>query len=218
MGEFASKLLDRIKLPFVVIILAIDLACAGIIFLPEQLREMLYLESFRRNFIQWIGPSFFILTLLLIMYVLLSVFKFVGNFLEVKKFEHAIDHTLENLSDAEMEAILKIYFSPNQVAMFDFNDPIINSLISRRMVFSGGQQLVSYDYRTNTIPFSCTLQPFIRKRIDEEIEKEENWKADIQRKLSNPNLKECKRKELQKELEKHEETMQIVSNYKKHYR
>lgn len=116
-----------------------------------------------------------------------------------------------------MEAILKIYFSPNQVAMFDFNDPIINSLISRRMVFSGGQQLVSYDYRTNTIPFSCTLQPFIRKRIDEEIEKEENWKADIQRKLSNPNLKECKRKELQKELEKHEETMQIVSNYKKHY-
>ncbi len=92
MGEFASKLLDRIKLPFVVIILAIDLACAGIIFLPEQLREMLYLESFRRNFIQWIGPSFFILTLLLIMYVLLSVFKFVGNFLEAKKFEHAIDH------------------------------------------------------------------------------------------------------------------------------
>ena len=85
MGEFASKLLDRIKLPFVVIILAIDLACAGIIFLPEQLREMLYLESFRRNFIQWIGPSFFILTLLLIMYVLLSVFKFVGNFLEAKK-------------------------------------------------------------------------------------------------------------------------------------
>ena len=119
MGEFASKLLDRIKLPFVVIILAIDLACAGIIFLPEKLREMLYLESFRRNFIQWIGPSFFILTLLLIMYVLLSVFKFVGNFLEAKKFEHAIDHTLENLSDAEMEAILKIYFSPNQVAMFD---------------------------------------------------------------------------------------------------
>ena len=142
MGEFASKLLDRIKLPFVVIILAIDLACAGIIFLPEKLREMLYLESFRRNFIQWIGPSFFILTLLLIMYVLLSVFKFVGN----------------------------------------------------------------------------SLQPFIRKRIDEEIEKEENWKADIRRKLSNPNLKECKRKELQKELEKHEETMQIVSNYKKHYR
>ncbi len=36
MGEFAYKLLDRIKLPFVVIILAIDLACAGIIFLPEQ--------------------------------------------------------------------------------------------------------------------------------------------------------------------------------------
>ena len=176
MGEFASKLLDRIKLPFVVIILAIDLACAGIIFLPEQLREMLYLESFRRNFIQWIGPSFFILTLLLIMYVLLSVSKFVGNFLEAQKFEHAIDHTLENLSDAEMEAILKIYFSPNQVAMFDFNDPIINSLISRRMVFSGGQQLVSYDYRTNTIPFSCTLQPFIRKRIDEEIEKEKTGK------------------------------------------
>ena len=58
----------------------------------------------------------------------------------------------------------------------------------------------------------------IRKRIDEEIEKEENWKANIQRKLSNPKLKECKRKELQKELEKHEETMQIVSNYKKHYR
>jgi len=79
-GEFASKLLDRIKLPFVVIILAIDLACAGIIFLPEQLREMLYLESFRRNFIQWIGPSFFILTLLLIMYVLLSVLNLLAIF------------------------------------------------------------------------------------------------------------------------------------------
>lgn len=113
MGEFASKLLDRIKLPFVVIILAIDLACAGIIFLPEKLREMLYLESFRRNFIQWIGPSFFILTLLLIMYVLLSVFKFVGNFLEAKKFEHAIDHTLGKLERCGNGSNLEnLFFSP----------------------------------------------------------------------------------------------------------
>lgn len=141
-------------------------------------------------------------------------------------------HALQLLEYLYAEKIDCIYIDPpynNRAKTWKYNNDYVDpsddyrhskwlSMIEKRLKIAKRLLNPTNSVLIVTIPFSCTLQPFIRKRIDEEIEKEENWKADIQRKLSNPNLKECKRKELQKELEKHEETMQIVSNYKKHYR
>lgn len=164
--EWFTKAISALKIPLRILLPALWLFSGTLTLLNEEILNRLSLLEWKTENGFILGLIFTITSCLIIVYFL--------NF-TVKKASHLIHKITSNrksmkqifrLSDAERSIIFGLYNSPGYSHAVDYNEPIIQGLLSRGYIYTGRTQLVRTTAFSNQLPIRVTLQPFVYQALD----------------------------------------------------
>ena len=113
--------------------------------------------------------------------------------------------------DIEQCVIYKLYNSPSYTLKLNYNQPVMQGLLSRGYVYIGHQQAVTLDPFNNSIPALFTLQPFVYQALDyyqPKLEKKINRLIQKSKKVKST----CKKDAIIEQLQKEKEYYELVYN------
>ena len=98
-----------------------------------------------------------------------------------------------DLDITRFSIIVELYNSPGYSNIYNFSEPIIQSMHSEGYLYSGSQQLVTINAFTNEMPVKFTLRPSIFQTLDYYKPKFEKEIAKLNKRIAleqNPDKKE----------------------------
>lgn len=164
--EWLNKIPNWIKIPIKVLLPALTIFSALLLFLGDSAIEILHMSKFREE-------SGFAFGLLFIITLSLELV-YVAYFIYDKYKAHSIARRVANIllkgNQVELMLLIALYNEPKKSAMFPMNDGMIARLEGKRYI-SKFQQTVDYTYR-----ITYFIQPFVECAIDyifNKLDKEE---------------------------------------------
>ena len=164
--EVKLNIPDWLKIPINVLLPAIWLISGTMLLLPEKILDKIHLLNWIEENGFLIGMLFIISSSLLVVYVFYYFKKLFSVIFYNLTYKRRIFKKLFKLNDTELAVLLKLYHSPAYTFQFDYNQPLIQGLLARKYIYMGGQQQVSLNVLTNSIPAFFTLQPFVYQTLD----------------------------------------------------
>lgn len=164
---FWDKIIEWAKVPFPFLMFILLIGSGIILFSGEETLERLYLLDFTKEYGQWIGLIFTISAGLSTYYAVAFTIKIACRFYKRKT---AGRKSVEKLNESEIAIIMQLYNSPGRCGRLDINNPIVERLRKRHILYLGNQ-MVSYDVFTNTIPGLFVLQPMIIDEISRRVDR-----------------------------------------------
>lgn len=160
--ELKLNIPDWIKIPLKILIPAAFLLSTSLAFLPSNILSRLYLLDWRNEYGFYIGLTFLASTILIIIYILYYLIpiiydKLFKNWYTLKE--------IRKLNEAELSVIFGLYRSNGCTAKLDLNQPIIQGLLMRSYIYTGGTQMVTANLYTNSVPINCSLQPCVYQAL-----------------------------------------------------
>lgn len=183
--EVKLNIPDWLKIPINVLLPSIWLISGALLFLPEWLLDKIHLLSWCNENGSSIGLAFIISSCLLIVYAFYYLKKLFLVWLYNLTYKRRTLKRILKMNDAELAIILKLYNSPGYTFQLDYNQPLIQGLLARKYIYIGGQQQVTLDVFTNSIPALFTLQPFVYQTLDYYKAKFEKKIQKIEKRIEN---------------------------------
>ena len=209
--ELNLNIPDWLKIPLKILLPATWLFSGSLLLLPVEWLQKLYL-------LEWAQKNGFIFCLLfaitsclLLMYIMFYAKNGVSAKLHKLTFKR---NTLRNImasGDIEQCVIYKLYNSPSYTLKLNYNQPVMQGLLSRGYVYIGHQQAVTLDPFNNSIPALFTLQPFVYQALDyyqPKLEKKINRLIQKSKKVKST----CKKDAIIEQLQKEKEYYELVYN------
>lgn len=164
--EIKLNIPDWLKIPINVLLPSIWLISGILLLLPERFLDKIYLLSWSNENGFYIGLAFIISSCLLVVYAFYYLKKlFSVGFYNLTYKRRTLKKILM-MSNTELAIILKLYHSPGYTSQLDYNQPLTQGLLARKYIYMGGQQQVTLNIFTNSIPALFTLQPFVYQTLD----------------------------------------------------
>lgn len=199
MKEIIAKIIEVVKPPIKVLLPAVWLFSAIMIFLPEAMLVKLNLFEWQNVNGFYLGLTFLITTCFILIYILSSLLTFIGSLWNKATQNWRMMKKIQNLNSFEQQIIYEMYNSPNYTLHLDLNQPMIKGLLSRNYIYMGSMQSVEIGL-DNSMYTYFTLQPPVYKALDYYEPKFKNGIGKIQKKLdSSKNVQE--QEKYQKELD-----------------
>lgn len=164
--EVKLNIPDWLKIPINVLLPAIWLISGTMLLLPEQILNKIHLLNWSKENGFLIGLTFVISTCLLVVYLFYYIKKLFSVGFYNLTYKRRTLKKLFKMNDTELAVLLKLYHSPAYTFQFDYNQPLIQGLLARKYIYMGGQQQVTLNVLTNSIPALFTLQPFVYQTLD----------------------------------------------------
>ena len=171
---------DWLKIPINVLLPALWLFSGILLWLPSGILEKIHLKNWCDENGFSIGLAFIITTCLLLVYFLFYLKELLVTVYYKATNKRKTMKKISEMSDIEQGIIFTLYNSPGYTSVLDYNQPIIQGLLSRNYIYAGSMQQVTMSYFDNAMPIRFTLQPFVyqtldyyRPKIKKEIEKKE---------------------------------------------
>ena len=188
-----KEIISWIKIPFRAIVTIILIGSSILLFADEAVTRKLYLLDFKNSYGTWIGVAFIGSIGLFVYYIWIYLSSIYKKHIKRPRVQRKL---LYNLNDTELGIVLHVFCSPGHCAELDFNNPVVDGLVSKNILFFGGSQVVTLNYLTGKMPGKYTLQPFVISILNDEIKKSKAKLDKLDRKLV-----KCKNKEKKKQLE-----------------
>lgn len=192
-----AKILEVLKIPLKILLPSLCLFSGILIFGNDELLS-------KMNLLIWSEKNGFIFGLVfLISFCLILVYS-IGYVLKKLKTWHSritlnkrCFKTILSLDYDAVEIIGNLYKKYDYTDIVDYNQPIIKGLISRNLIFTGGQQVVStfaaIEYGMD-LPIYVILQPVVWKALDKYLPKLQNQILKRKKKIVNIASKEKREK------------------------
>jgi hypothetical protein len=191
-----TKIIEVLKIPMKVLLPAAWLFSAAMTLFSNSWLEKLGLLQWKEESQFVLGLIFLITSCLILVYVFIYFKGEITNIISKLSMNRTTIKAFLKMSNTEKAIILKVYHSPNITCELDYSHPIIHSLLARRYLYSGGEQLVTPDIFSNAMLIKLTLQPFIfnalnyyKEKLAKDIKKTEKklGKAKKQSKINKLN-------------------------------
>lgn len=209
--ELNLNIPDWLKIPLKILLPATWLFSGSLLLLPVEWLQKLYLLEWAQKNGFIFGLLFAITSCLLLVYIMFYAKKGVSAKLHRLTFKR---NTLRNImasGDIEQCVIYKLYNAPSHTLKLDYNQPVMQRLLSRGYVYMGHQQAVTLDPFNNSIPALFTLQPFVYQALDyyrPKLEKKINRLIQKSKKVKST----CKKDAIIEQLQKEKEYYELVYN------
>lgn len=209
--ELNLNIPDWLKIPLKILLPATWLFSGSLLLLPVEWLQKLYLLEWAQKNGFIFGLLFAITSCLLLVYIMFYAKKGVSAKLHRLTFKR---NTLRNImasGDIEQCVIYKLYNAPSHTLKLDYNQPVMQRLLSRGYVYIGHQQAVTLDPFNNSIPALFTLQPFVYQALDyyrPKLEKKINRLIQKSKKVKST----CKKDAIIEQLQKEKEYYELVYN------
>lgn len=198
---------DWLKIPLKVFLPALWLFSGIMILLPDEWLQRLYLLEWSQEHGFAFGLTFAISSCLLLVYLFFFLKKKISIFIHKLTFKRNTFKKITSLSIIQQAIIYKLYNTPTYTAQLDYNQPVVQGLMSLKYIYMGGQQAVSIDVFSHRIPAFFTLQPFVYQALDHYRPKVEKKIDKMERKMNkvkDPDKKQHLAKQLQDAKERYE--------------
>ncbi len=164
--ELLSKLIDIVKVPLKVLLPAVWIF-SGIITLSNDdfLTSLHILEWCNDNRFVF-GIIFLVSSCLVLVYIIIFMKEKVAGFISTVTHHRKIWKKIMDLDITRFSIIVEMYNSPGYSNIYNFSEPIIQSMNSEGYLYSGSQQIVTINTFTNEMPVKFTLRPSIFKTLD----------------------------------------------------
>ncbi|MBE7015171.1 MAG: hypothetical protein E7419_08275 [Ruminococcaceae bacterium] len=182
--EWISNIIKFLKLPIKIILPTAWIFSCSLIFLEEKLLKKIGVLEWKNENGFVIGIIFLITSCLIIIYIAYFIKEKFSNLCFRLSRDRRTFKIFMDMNDTEQAIIIKMYNSQGYTTTLDYSQPLTQGLLARGFIYAGGQQLVSIDIRTNTIPTRFTLQPFVYKALDNYKPKLDNLIKKLTKKLS----------------------------------
>ena len=209
--ELNLNIPDWLKIPLKILLPATWLFSGSLLLLPVEWLQKLYLLEWAQKNGFIFGLLFAITSCLLLVYIMFYAKKGVSAKLHRLTFKR---NTLRNImasGDIEQCVIYKLYNAPSHTLKLDYNQPVMQRLLSRGYVYMGHQQAVTLDPFNNSIPALFSLQPFVYQALDyyrPKLEKKINRLIQKSKKVKST----CKKDAIIEQLQKEKEYYELVYN------
>lgn len=164
--DWISKVIDWVKLPFGFVVTATSIMSGALLLLSDDVLSKLSLLPLRTKHGEKIGIIFIVSIGFTLAYILFRAPASIKRTIRRARMDHFPEKILRKLSSVERGLIFAVYNSPNHTKILNFNDPVVKSMVARRMLFAGGSQIISYDDYTDSYNTPYTLQPFVQRGIE----------------------------------------------------
>jgi|LSQX01.3.fsa_nt_gb hypothetical protein len=208
--DWISKIIDWVKLPFGFVATATSIMSGALLLLPDDVLSRLSLLPLRTKYGEKIGVIFIVSIGFLLAYILFRAPASIKRAIGRARMNHFPEKILQKLNSVERGLIFAVYNSPNHTRVLNYNDPVVKSMVARRMLFSGGSQFISYDVFTDSYNTPYTLQPFVQRGIERMYDQLERKIANLEHQLKHT-LKESRKAELEEELR---DSQAVLNNWR----
>lgn len=164
--EVKLNIPDWLKIPINVLLPAAWLISGTLLLLPDKLLEKFYLLEWCNVQGFTIGLTFIISSCLLAVYLFYYLKKLFSVGTYNLTYKRKTMNKIGKMNDVEKSILIQLYNSPGYTYQLDYNEPIVQGLLARHYIYMGGQQQVTLDAFTNSIPAKFTLQPFVYQTLD----------------------------------------------------
>jgi hypothetical protein len=147
-------ILDFLKKPSAILI-AVSLASGALLFLDDNILSKMYLLKFRNSYGIYIGATFLISTILILVFLSLFIFKKIHAFFSKRNFMKSRFKVMSSLNPAEKETIVQMYFRDTKSANLNISDSTTMLLEYKVLIGRASAISVAYTY------FSYYLQPWV---------------------------------------------------------
>lgn len=159
--EWFSKVVDVLKIPLKILLPALWLFSGALTFLNEDVLTKLYLLEWKNENGFILGLIFVITSCFIVVYACFHLKDRLSNLIFKLTLKRKTMKRIFKLNDMELSVILRLYNSPGYSYTLDYNEPIIQGLLARNLIYSGSQQRVTMSVVDNAVPLRLTLQPFV---------------------------------------------------------
>lgn len=211
MPDFFTKAIEVLKIPLKVLLPALWIFSGFMLFSSDDFLEKI-------NLFEWSNQNGFVFGLLFLIstcLILVYVFWFIKEKLSTFWFNITLNRRmvrlLENLNDAEKSIIIRLFKSPNYTNYFDYSQPVVQSLLARKLIYMGNNQPISLGWN-NEMMAKFTLQPATYKAMKYLVDSLYDGASKLEKKISNTtNL--SKKTRLTNELNEIKDTIKNYEQY-----
>lgn len=164
--EFTLNIPEWLKIPINILLPAVWLVSGMLLFVPDSILVKLHLSELCLQHGSIIGIVFVVSTALLVVYLCIFLKKFITVSLEKVTRNRRTIRRFSKLNDTEQAILVHLYNSPGYTDEFDLNQPIVQGLLSREYIYTGGFQHVTTSAFSNALLVRVTLQPFVYQAFD----------------------------------------------------
>ena len=211
MQAFFTKAIEVIKIPLKVLLPAIWIFSGFMLFANDDFLEKINLFEWSNQNGFVFGLLFLISTCLILVYVFWFIKEKLSTFLFNATLNRRMVKLLENLNDAEKRIIICLYKSPNYTNHFDYSEPVVQSLLARKLIYMGNNQPISLGWN-NEMMAKFTLQPMTYRAMQYMVDSLYEQEKKLESKIKNTK-KESKRARLTKELKEIKDTIKSYEQY-----
>lgn len=155
-----------LQIPLKIFLPAVWLVSGALLLMPVDWRVKLYLDQWCNQYGFYIGLSFLISSALVALYVLYFAKNIIGFGFYKLTYKKRWVKKVMDLNYAEQGVVLTLYHSNECTASFDYNQPIIKSLLARGFIYSGSSQVVTGSLYRDGLPILYTLQPEVYQALE----------------------------------------------------
>jgi len=138
----------------------ISLVTAILIFVNDNLLEKIFILDFRNKFSSYIGITFLVSTLLILLYFFIWIHNDIKKFFDKRKKHKIRLEYLVNLNKEQLKTVAGMYYREGQCANLDISQSTVHLLESYSIIGRASKMASSGQY------FSYYLQPWVVDYID----------------------------------------------------
>lgn len=208
--EWFSKVISVIKIPIKILLPALWLFSGALTLLNDNILTMLNLLEWKNQNGFIFGLTFSITSCLLIIYFVYYVKDKISNLIFKLTIKRKTMKRIFELNDTELSIVIMLYNSPGYSGTLDYNEPIIQGLLARNMIYSGSQQRVTMSAFDNAIPLRLTLQPFVYQALN-------HYKPILEKEIQKIKIKANNEKNTEKKAQLLEQATNMMENFNRIY-
>ncbi len=203
--ELLQKVFSIISVPLKVLLPSMCLFSGFMLFAKDAWLEKLNLLEWSQENGFTFGIMFVLSSVVILVYVVIFLYDNIVHFGKTMTKNYRNFKKFMKLNETEQAVILGLYHSPTYTRMLDFNQPIIQSLMARRYIFTGSAQIVQTSILNPSLPMKVTLSSSMREALDVYIPK-------MKKEIDKLKKKIVKAKKPQKQ-KKYQEKLEIMQSY-----
>lgn len=165
-----DKILSVLKIPLKVLLPAVCLVSGFFVFANEDILVSLEMLQWKQENSFLFGLLFLLSACFILVYIFWFVVEKVSKAIRQLTLPRRTAKSFMKMSAPEISIILGLYKSPNHTHYLDFNEPIVQGLLSKEYIYMGSRQEVipSNNHQMLT---KFTLQPFVYQTMDYLVKK-----------------------------------------------
>ena len=206
-----SKILEVVKIPLKVLLPAIWLFSGFLILASDDFLTKLGLLEWKTTNSFVFGLLFLITTCLILVYIFWFVKDKASNLLFNITLNKRMVKLIERLNEAEQNIIVYLFKSPDYTNRLDYSEPVVQSLLARKLIYMGNNQPVSLGWN-NEMMVKFTLQPMTYRAMQYLVDSLYKQEKELENKIKNKRYA-SKISQLTKELN---EIKDAIKNYEQY--